>query len=293
VTKRDAFYRDVNLFKTQRTVDRLVDDLAATLNLTREKLHIIASPRGMLQGDLELVTVADQLVSGHGPPMHIPPPCSIKDLRPGHDAHFVLIVEKEAIFHLLVDMDFTHDPWLGHSILICGMGYPDVATRRLACQLSEYQDINQRRLPILMLTDCDPHGLGIATVYKFGSRSMSFHPGLCAERAEWIGVHSSDWNGIDSSYLCTMTSRDNKKVEQLLKLNVLPGSWKRELESMRESGYKSEIQIILTDPRRKAGDQETESHNRNTHNPLLFYLRTKIKPVGLATSHSPSTCSNV
>ncbi|KNZ45066.1 uncharacterized protein VP01_851g4 [Puccinia sorghi] len=226
----DAFYRDVNLYKTQRArccsirvfylfIKQLVDDLAATLNLTREKLHIvrgnysykysclcllirslcqIASPRGVLQGDLELVTVADQLVSGHGPPVHIPPPCSIKDLRPGHDAQFVLIVEKEAIFHLLVDMDFTHDPCLGHSILICeqGMGYPDVATRRLACQLSEYQEINQRRLPILMLTDCDPHGLGIATVYKFGSRSMSFHPGLCAERAEWIGVHSSDWNRL-------------------------------------------------------------------------------------------------
>ncbi|KNZ45068.1 hypothetical protein VP01_851g6 [Puccinia sorghi] len=77
-----------------------------------------------------------------------------------------------------------------------------------------------------------------------------------------------------------MSSRDNKKVEQLLKLNVLPGSWKKELESMRESGYKSEIQIILTDPRRKAGHQEKENYNRNTHNPLLFYLRTKIKPVG-------------
>jgi hypothetical protein len=78
--------------------------------------------------------------------MHIPAAGSIKDLRPGHDIQFVLIVEKEvhkympseakcmrdapvdgvatffkpkAIFHLLVDMNFSNDPCLGHSVLIC------------------------------------------------------------------------------------------------------------------------------------------------------------------------------
>ncbi|PLW52618.1 hypothetical protein PCANC_06268 [Puccinia coronata f. sp. avenae] len=287
VTKRDAFYRDVNLFKRQGAVDRLVDDLAATLNLTREKLHIIASPRGVFQGDLELDTVADNSISGHGPPMHIPAAGSIKDLRPGHDIQFVLIVEKEAIFHLLVDMNFSNDPCLGHSVLICGLGYPDIATRRLTCQLSEHQDIIKRHVPMFILVDCDPHGLGIATVYKLGSQRMSFHPGLCVDRIEWIGVNSSDWNDIDSSYLCKMNSRDYTKADQLLKLDLLPESWKKELRRMKESGQKSEIQIILTDPRRKVGDHETPTYSRHTHNPFLFYLRKKIKRAGIASSYTP------
>ncbi|KAA1072084.1 endodeoxyribonuclease, variant 3 [Puccinia graminis f. sp. tritici] len=198
MTKRDVFYNDVNLFKKQVVVDRLVDDLAATFEITRGQLHFAASPKGLFQGDLELVIIGDTITSGHGPPALIPPEDTIKELKPGANIRFILIVEKEATFNMLVNMDFTTDPRLGPSLLICGIGYPSLSTRQLASRLSEHQEVVKRRVPILILVDCDPHGLDIAKVYKFGSQSMSFHPGLRAKQAEWIGISSSDWNEFSS-----------------------------------------------------------------------------------------------
>jgi meiotic recombination protein SPO11 len=45
-----------------------------------------------------------------------------------------------------------------------GKGYPDLCTRELCARLWR-----ELQLPVLALTDADPHGLHIAAVYKFGS----------------------------------------------------------------------------------------------------------------------------
>ena len=45
-----------------------------------------------------------------------------------------------------------------------GKGYPDLCTRGFVNLLWKTLQI-----PVLMLTDADPHGLHIALVYKFGS----------------------------------------------------------------------------------------------------------------------------
>jgi len=40
-TKRDLYYKDVTLFKKQSVVDKLVDDLAATIDTGRAHLNIV------------------------------------------------------------------------------------------------------------------------------------------------------------------------------------------------------------------------------------------------------------
>ncbi|PCH43728.1 hypothetical protein WOLCODRAFT_90460 [Wolfiporia cocos MD-104 SS10] len=49
-TKRDMYYKDVELFKSQSVVDRLVDDVAASLNLGRADLGVRASSKGLIAG---------------------------------------------------------------------------------------------------------------------------------------------------------------------------------------------------------------------------------------------------
>ncbi|KZT11079.1 uncharacterized protein LAESUDRAFT_643958 [Laetiporus sulphureus 93-53] len=49
-TKRDMYYKDVQLFKSQSVVDRVVDDLAATFELGRADLHVRASSKGLVSG---------------------------------------------------------------------------------------------------------------------------------------------------------------------------------------------------------------------------------------------------
>ncbi|KAH9454651.1 hypothetical protein MJO29_007600 [Puccinia striiformis f. sp. tritici] len=291
MTKRDVFYNDVNLFKKQSAVDRLIDDLAATLDLTRGQLHFAASPKGLFQGDLELVTnVGNIVTSGHGPPVLIPPSETIKELRPGAKIEFILIIEKEAIFNLLVDSNFSSDPRLGTSILICGIGYPSLSTRQLASRLSEHEDVVRRQVPIFVLVDCDPHGLDIAKVYKFGSQAMSFHPGLCAKQAEWLGISSSDWIefGINYDRLCAMSPHDYKKADSMLMLDILPESWKNELKRMIESGKKSEIEILCSHADRKcqAVDPQAQAFYQDFNNhPLVIYLYIKIKQAKFPSMH--------
>ncbi|KAF9808925.1 hypothetical protein IEO21_07690 [Rhodonia placenta] len=47
-TKRDIYYKDVRLFKSQAVVDRLVDDVAATLDVGRADLFVRASSKGLI-----------------------------------------------------------------------------------------------------------------------------------------------------------------------------------------------------------------------------------------------------
>lgn len=62
-TKRDLFYRDVQLFKKQGVVDKLVDDLAATIDTARAQLNIRASPKGLIcGGGLSIRTIGGDVI---------------------------------------------------------------------------------------------------------------------------------------------------------------------------------------------------------------------------------------
>ncbi|KAF4598029.1 endodeoxyribonuclease [Pleurotus pulmonarius] len=49
-TKRDVYYKDVSLFKSQGVVDKIIDDLAATFHLERSDLNMRATSKGLVSG---------------------------------------------------------------------------------------------------------------------------------------------------------------------------------------------------------------------------------------------------
>ncbi|XP_015220256.1 meiotic recombination protein SPO11 isoform X5 [Lepisosteus oculatus] len=51
-TKRDIYYNDTQLFGSQRTVDLIVDDISCMLRVPRRNLHVLASSKGFIAGDL-------------------------------------------------------------------------------------------------------------------------------------------------------------------------------------------------------------------------------------------------
>lgn len=62
VTKRDIFYNEKALFRTQYVVDRAVDHIALSLGIERQALNIVASPKGLIYADLTLTTKAGQVL---------------------------------------------------------------------------------------------------------------------------------------------------------------------------------------------------------------------------------------
>ncbi|KAF9953938.1 endodeoxyribonuclease [Mortierella alpina] len=53
-SKRDLFYRDVSLFRSQPVVDKMVEDMACTLRVPRSSLNVMAGGRSILFGSMRL-----------------------------------------------------------------------------------------------------------------------------------------------------------------------------------------------------------------------------------------------
>ena len=96
-TKREIFYNDVNLFKTQINSDKIIDDIPPLLNTTRDSTHIVASAKGMAIGRLKIKDsgdVIDLTKLGSGGWSITPFLDKIEIVE--SDADFILVVEKDA-----------------------------------------------------------------------------------------------------------------------------------------------------------------------------------------------------
>ncbi|KAG0703236.1 Spo11/DNA topoisomerase VI subunit A [Suillus ampliporus] len=268
LTKRDMYYKDVPLFKAQGTVDRLVDDLAVTLNLERADLKIRAASKGLICGTgltihlLEGETISINDLEG----TLIPTGETIKRFELKGDISWILVVEKEAVFQTLCRFQFaSHQSLPGPGLIITGKGYPDVATRQLVKTLS---DNLPAHIPIVALVDGDAYGLDILSVYKYGSRSLRHeNKKLAAKRIEWLGIWTSEIADleIDLDALIPITPHDEKKALAVLSrpTDVLPVKWRKELTRMLHTRRKAEIEIL-------------SSSSSQRSNSLIHYLTHKI-----------------
>jgi DNA topoisomerase VI subunit A len=103
-------------------------------------------------------------------------------VRVSTTAKGILVVEKESVFHSIAHLVqngtlpgliivtvrsrvcVTRWTLIAQMLGIQACGMPDIATRTFLAHIVEATD-----LPVLLLVDWDPHGLLIATVYRFGS----------------------------------------------------------------------------------------------------------------------------
>ena len=242
VTKRDLFYTDVKLFKSQSESDVVIEDVACLLGCTRTSLNVVASQKGTVLGRLRFVEDGDPIdcsrmgVGGKG----IPP---FTDRITGieSDAKFILIVEKDAAFvRLAEDRFYNRFP----CVMITGKGQPDVATRMFVRQLKE-----TLRIPVLALVDSDSYGVNILSVYMHGSQNMAYDSSnLTTPDIKWLGVRPSDLDRLQIPEQCRlpMTDKDLAHCRSLLNESWLLSKpeWKKEVELMLKTQVKAEIQAL-------------------------------------------------
>ncbi|KIK90802.1 hypothetical protein PAXRUDRAFT_35180 [Paxillus rubicundulus Ve08.2h10] len=276
LTKRDMYYKDVMLFNSQKTVDKLVDDLAATLELDRAALNIRATSKGLISGGGLIIYLLDgqALRTNNSEGTLIPAGEDIERFEVEENVAWVLVVEKEAVFQTLCRVQFTSHPALpGCGLIITGKGYPDLATRQLVKTLS---DNLPNRVPIVALVDGDAYGLDILSIYKYGSQSLQHENAkLAAHRIQWLGIKISELSdlGIHFDALIPITRHDEKKATALLQrcARSLPVEWRKELMHILHTRRKAEIEILTsTEPscQNPMGLQGTS--------PLVRYLCHKI-----------------
>ncbi|KAF8514257.1 topoisomerase acting in meiosis, partial [Hysterangium stoloniferum] len=267
-TKRDIYYQDVALFKTQSVVDEVVEFLARILEVPRGNLNVRASPKGLFCGSgLRLHLHEGSVVQGNdsGGTL-IPSTDDISLIDISAEVNWVLIIEKEAVFQTLSRANFTMNPRCpGKGLLVTGKGYPDFATRELTSHLSTHLPAS---VPLFALVDADAYGLDILSVYKNGSQTIRHHDGTwAAPRIQWIGLWGSemirfdraiaphDWLigdrnslGIDRDQLLPLSKHDHKKALEMLKRQeaVMPKQFRKELSHMLHARKKAEIEILTS-----------------------------------------------
>ncbi|KAH7913451.1 Spo11/DNA topoisomerase VI subunit A [Hygrophoropsis aurantiaca] len=251
LTKRDMYYKDVPLFTSQATVDRLVDDLAATFEVDRADLNVRASSKGLICGTGLVINLigGETIHINHSEGSLIPVSESIESFEVQDNISWVLVVEKEAVFQTLCRLQLgCHASLPGPGIIITGKGYPDVATRQLVKTLSDNLPLY---VPILVLVDADAYGLDILSVYKHGSSSLRHErQTLAADRVQWLGIQMTELADleIDMDNLIPITKYDEKKALSMLNrpITTMPMEWRKELTRMLHIRRKAEIEILST-----------------------------------------------
>ncbi len=233
--------REENTWDEQKESDSVIRDLEVFLGVLREEMLILSKEKGKVVGNMRIRSgddIIDLSKMGHGAYAIEPTPDLIEFIDV--DAEYVLVIEKDAVFQQLHRIGF----WKKHkAILITSAGQPDRATRRFVRRLNE-----ELKLPVYILTDADPYGWYIYSVFKIGSITLSYESErLATPTARFIGVSMTDIYG-DSEKKKKPYLTDRERRHYIIKAK--PADIKRAKELMNYKWFQTkqwikEINIFL------------------------------------------------
>jgi len=266
-TIRDLYYRgkhtlvlrepsgksyEENTWDEQAESDDVIVDIEVYTKLLREEMLILSKEKGKVVGDMRIRSgndVIDLSKMGHGAYAIEPTPDFIEFLD--YNAEFVLVIEKDAVFQQLHRIGF----WKQYkAILITSSGQPDRATRRFVRRLNE-----ELKLPVYILTDADPYGWYIYSVFRIGSIQLSHESErLATPDAKFLGVSMTDIFG-DKSKKPYLTEQERKNfiikakdvdVKRALELKnyewFKTKAWEKEISMFLEKKSKLEIEAMAS-----------------------------------------------
>ncbi len=266
-TIRDLYYRgkhtiiyrepggrrhEENTWDEQRESDAVIRDIEVLTGLLREEMLILSKEKGKVVGNMRIRSggdVIDLSKMGHGAYAIEPTPDLIEFVDV--DAEYVLVVEKDAVFQQLHRIGF----WRRHkAILITSAGQPDRATRRFVRRLSE-----ELKLPVYILTDADPYGWYIYSVFKIGSITLSYESErLATPNARFIGVSMTDIFGYGKkkpylsekerrNYIIKAKDADIKRAYELMNYKWFQTKkWQIEIKIFLDKKSKLEIEALTS-----------------------------------------------
>ncbi len=246
--------REENTWDEQKESDSVIRDLEVLIDMLREDMLILSKEKGKVVGDMRIKSgddIIDLSKMGHGAYSIEPTPDFIefKDVN----AEFVLVIEKDAVFQQLHRAGF----WRKYkAILITSAGQPDRATRRFVRRLND-----ELKLPIYVLTDADPYGWYIYSVFKVGSITLSYESErLATPSARFLGVSMIDIFGSPKlkrkpylteserrNYIIKATETDIKRAKELRNYEWFKTRrWLEEINIFLKKKAKLEIEALTS-----------------------------------------------
>ena len=233
-------------FDDQGDCDPIIEDLEVTLDSLREELHLYASNRGNMMGDLTINDSGTELNcsrvgrNGYSIPSIVEP--NVLQLVK-HNCKFILHVEKDTVFTRFVEDEF----WKKHRCLLThGSGQPPRGVRRMLNRLH-----HELKLPIYCLLDNDPWGYYIYSVIKQGSINLAFESQrMAVPNARFMGLRSTDFERCDLSPSVTikLSDSDKKRAGQIAKYPWFEKkkAWQKEIKKMLDNDFKLEVESLIS-----------------------------------------------
>ena len=202
-----------------------------------------SKPKGMISGPITLRVGGDVIdcnLGSRATSQLIP--TNIRDLEIiDVKANFVMVVEKDTVLNNIRKSGFIQKY---NAILLTGSGEPDRATRMMVKTLNEVW-----KKPVVIFTDADPWGLGIALRYKIGSESLSYDSDrLVTPDAKVLGMMFSDiyeYNIPEVARL-SATEEDISRASDMKKKPWLNDKkWQKELSLFLQRKEKCELDAFF------------------------------------------------
>ncbi|MBD3187871.1 hypothetical protein GF325_13630 [Candidatus Bathyarchaeota archaeon] len=241
-TKREIYYSDVNLFKSQSNSDNCIEDLSTVLHTIRNSTNVVASAKGTAIGRLRIKDqndIIDLESMGSGGWSITPFLDNVEIVE--SDAEFILVVEKDAALIRLSEAKWWRDY---PCIIFSGKGAADVATRMFLRRVNKVL-----KLPTFCLVDSDPYGHYIYSVYLRGSKRLSYEsPFLATNDMNLLGVLTRDLDQYKVPKECRipMNKTDIKRCKEMLEEDFIKSNkpWHDDLNLMLKKKEKAEIQAL-------------------------------------------------
>jgi DNA topoisomerase-6 subunit A len=248
---RDLFYmtkhtikgHKENTFDDQNESDPVIEDLEVALDALREELHLFANKKGSMVGPMIIVDAGDEIDlsrmgSGGWSVPSITEDYVIEFKK--NEAEYVLLVEKEAVWHRLNEDKF----WRKHKCLLvtCG-GQATRGIRRMMQRMN-----SELKLPIYVLVDNDPWGLYIYSVVKQGSISLAYESmRMACPKARFLGLRSRDFKKfkLSDDVRIDLEQKDVTRAKEMLAYPWFAAKqWQEEISDLLAAGFKMEIEAL-------------------------------------------------
>jgi hypothetical protein len=223
--------------------DPIIEDIEVSFDALREELHLFASSKGSIVGDITIEDSGDDIdcrkqgSGGHAiPSICEPDVIKFKEC----DAKFVLFIEKDAVWRRFNEDKF----WKKHKCIIMhGQGVPPRGVRRLLRRMTE-----ELNLPLYVLVDADPWGLYIYSVIKQGSINLAYESvRMAVPSARFIGLSAMDHEKykLPKEVIIRLNDEDKRRIKEILKYPWFQKpEWQKELNYMMENNVKLELEAL-------------------------------------------------
>ncbi len=245
MTKHTLKGTSENTFEDQNESDPIIEDLEVGIDALREELHLFANRRGLVVGQLVVNDAGDEIdltKMGRGG-WGIPSICEEDELKfVCTKAEFILLVEKQAIFHRLNEDRFWER---NKCILMTSEGQAARGARRLLQRFS-----TELKIPIYVLVDNDPWGLYIYSVLKQGSINLAYESmRMAVPSIRFLGMSSYDYKKFElpPAAEIKLSKEDIARAEQMAAYPWFKDKkWQNEITALLKNGFKMELDALLT-----------------------------------------------